>query len=73
VNKRLDQKRKVSAFDIQCVRKVYDIDSNPAYSGMLKFGSRQYSDAFIDWMIDYYKKDPAFFDKARKVPTRSPK
>jgi hypothetical protein len=69
VNKRLDAKKKVGPFDIQCVRKVYEIDGKAMYSGALKYGSRQYSDAFIDWIVAEYQQDNSFFDKARKAAT----
>jgi len=67
VNKRLDGGRKVSRFDIQCVRSTHGTDDKPMYAHKPKFATRQYSDAFIDWMVAQYRKDNTFFDKARQA------
>jgi hypothetical protein len=73
VNRRLGSTAKIIPFHVQCVRRLHDIDNKAAYSHEPKFASRQYSEAFIDWMMTEYKKDSAFFDKAREAATRSPK
>jgi hypothetical protein len=70
VNRRLDGAAKIIPFHIQCVRRGYGIDDKATYSHATKFASRQYSEAFIDWMMAEYKKDPAFFEKAREAATR---
>jgi EC042_2821-lke REase len=67
VNKLLPvARREVTGYDVQCVRKVYDIDGKAEYSHKPLFASRQYSQAFIDWMAEAAKKDKAFFAKARR-------
>jgi hypothetical protein len=66
VKKRLPGKGKVNSFDIQCVRQAHKIDKNPTYSHEPKFGTRQYSEAFCDWMVDEYTKDNGFFQTARE-------
>jgi hypothetical protein len=30
-----------------------------------KYGSPQYSEAFVDWMVNEYKRSPDFFERAR--------
>jgi hypothetical protein len=70
VNKRLGGQRKINPFDIQCVRKVHGTDDKSMYSQAMKFGSRQYSQAFVDWIMAEHQKDNAFFDKARRAATR---
>jgi hypothetical protein len=32
-----------------------------------KFGSPQYSDAFVDWLLAEDERDPEFFAKAKTV------
>jgi hypothetical protein len=52
-------------YEIQCVRKVYDIDSRPEFFHRPKFGSPQYSDALVSWLITEYQRDPQFFENAK--------
>jgi len=58
-------KRIAGPYEIQCVRKVYDIDSRPEYFHKPKFGSPQYSDALLAWLIGEFQRDRQFFEKAR--------
>lgn len=53
--------------DALCVRAVYDISPEAAPQFMVerKYGSPQYSDALVDWLVDQYGKDPDFFTRAR--------
>ena len=66
VNRRLDG-RAVNAFDVLSVRRVYAIseETRPEFVHVPKFGSPQYSDAFVDWLVDQDARDPRFFDKAK--------
>ncbi|MFI5373834.1 MAG: RNA-binding domain-containing protein [Candidatus Rokuibacteriota bacterium] len=66
LNKRLpERRREMTGYDAQSVRKVYGIDGKPEYTHKSKFGSRQYSQAFIDWMVKESTKNGSFFSKAR--------
>jgi hypothetical protein len=66
VNKRLDG-RSVNAFDILSVRRVYAIgeQTRPEFVHVPKFGSPQYSDAFVDWLVEQDARDPRFFENAK--------
>jgi EC042_2821-lke REase len=66
VNARLDG-RPVNAFDVLSVRRVYDIteESRPEFVHVPKFGSPQYSDAFVDWIVSEQLRDPEFFARAK--------
>jgi hypothetical protein len=66
LNKRLEGKAAgtITGHQVQCVRRAHGIDQNATYSHKPKFGTRQYSEAFVDWMVDQYERDPAFFSKA---------
>lgn len=66
VGERLTDKKRVTPFDIQCVRKTHKIDeTKPQFFHRSKFASPQYSDAFVDWIVRNFDKDVEFFDKAR--------
>ncbi len=65
VNKRLGETRKIVPYDVICVRKVHGIDAKRRYLYKRKFGSPQYSDAFVDWLVKQHEGDPSFFEKAR--------
>ncbi len=64
INKRLDGKVRVTSYHIQCVRRIHNTDGNPTFSYASKYGSRQYSTAFADWIIEQYTADAEFFKKA---------
>jgi EC042_2821-lke REase len=73
LNARLDA-RSVNSFDVLSVRRVYQIseETNPEFVHVPKFGSPQYSDAFVDWLVDQEAHDPEFFAnaKTRYIATR---
>jgi hypothetical protein len=64
INNRLGAKV-VNPYDVQCVRKVHGVDALSNYFHRPKYGSPQYSDAFVDWVAGEYMKDPGFFEKAK--------
>jgi len=66
VNARLDG-REVNAFDVLSVRRVHEITegTRPEFVHVPKFGSPQYSDAFVDWLLEQDARDPRFFEKAK--------
>jgi hypothetical protein len=74
LNKRLDGARSVNAFDILSVRRVHVVseETRPEFVHVPKFGSPQYSDAFVDWLVEQDARDPSFFEdaKARYIATR---
>ncbi len=55
-------------FDIQCVNVVYGIKSKSDYyyQGKVQGSPGQYSQEFVDLLIDQYKKDEKFFTKVRQ-------
>ena len=66
VNARLDGAT-VNAFDVLSVRRVHAIteESRPEFVHVPKFGSPQYSDAFVDWLVAEQERDPGFFPRAK--------
>jgi hypothetical protein len=57
----------VNAFDVLSVRRVHAIteETRPEFVHIPKFGSPQYSDAFVDWLVAEHGRDPQFFAKAK--------
>jgi hypothetical protein len=57
----------VNAFDVLSVRRVHAIseETRPEFVHVPKFGSPQYSDAFVDWLVSEYERDSGFFSKAK--------
>ena len=73
LNRRLGDEA-VNQFDVLSVRRVHEIseETKPEFVHVPKFGSPQYSDAFVDWLIERAEEDPAFFSdaKARYIAAR---
>jgi len=65
VNELLSGSRKVSTYDIQCVRRVHTAEKRSDWYYKPKFGSPQYSDGFASWIVEQHSADPLFFDKCR--------
>lgn len=57
----------INQHDIQCVNKAYDVKkrSEYFYQGKVKGSPGQYSQAFVDWLIQQYQRDGEFFAKAK--------
>jgi hypothetical protein len=66
VNARLGEGA-VNAFDVLSVRRVHAISeaTRPEFVHVPKFGSPQYSDAFVEWLVGEQQRDPRFFEAAK--------
>jgi hypothetical protein len=66
VNARLGEGT-VNAFDVLSVRRVHAIteETRPEFVHVPKFGSPQYSDAFVDWLLAERQRNPRFFEQAK--------
>lgn len=65
VRERVPDDVEINRYDIESVRYVHGINDDPHYSYEPRFGSRQYSEAFVKWIVDRFEADPDFFEKAR--------
>jgi hypothetical protein len=54
----------ISSYNIQCVRKVYNVDDNPTFSYKAHWSPRQYSEAFVEWLVEQNRLDNEFITKA---------
>ena len=61
--------------DIQCVNKAHAVKTRAEwfYQGKVEGSSSQYSQAFIDWIVERVKQDPLFFVKARQASKKTSK
>jgi hypothetical protein len=66
VNARLGEGA-VNAFDVLSVRRVHAVseETRPEFVHVPKFGSPQYSDAFVDWLVGEQQRDSQFFAQAK--------
>jgi hypothetical protein len=55
----------LGSHDLLCVRRVHGTDDNPLFSHKAQWSPRQYSDAFVEWILEQHRLDPEFFQKAR--------
>lgn len=65
VNQKLPPDRHINQYDVQCIRKLYDIENDVTFHYLPKFGGHQYSPTFADWVIERFNTDNSFFEKAR--------
>jgi hypothetical protein len=56
----------INQFDVLAVRQLYDIDTKPQFFHKPRFAAPQYSPEFLDWLLQRYAGDTAFFQKARQ-------
>ena len=67
VNTRLGGKKKINTFDLLCVKRVHSVEKQGAFFYKSRFGSPQYSGAFVDWLVEQYRQDAQFFEKGREA------
>ncbi|MCE0498494.1 MAG: putative DNA binding domain-containing protein [Methylacidiphilales bacterium] len=67
VNERLQGAMRINQAHVQDIRRVHNIDSKPTFyfKGTLRGALTQYSEAFVDWIVENFTKNPDFFDQAR--------
>lgn len=63
----------VNAYRMLCVRRTYGIDPErtPELVHRPRFGSPQYSEAFVEWIAERYAEDAGFFEDACREYQRS--
>lgn len=65
VRSHLPKSIEFNSFDVVSVRHVHAIDDRREFAHKPRFGSCQYSPAFVTWLVDQVQTDPGFFLKAR--------
>jgi hypothetical protein len=68
INERLKGEVTVNTYDLQCLRQAFNIDRDHrdwCYRPFAK-AHPQYSDTFVNWVVNEFKKDDQFFVKVRQ-------
>jgi hypothetical protein len=65
INERLGEKI-VGPYEILSIRRVHATDDRPEFFHRPKFGSPQYSDTFVTWIVDQVRHDPEFLPNAKR-------
>lgn len=63
VNGRLPEERAINAYEFLAVRRTHEID--PDFVHRPRFGTNQYSQAFVDWLVERIERDAEFIERAR--------
>jgi hypothetical protein len=68
INQNMKAMEKINQYDIQAIIHVHSIDTlKPNFYYKSLYGPKQYSQAFIDWIIANHQKNPLFFLKTREA------
>lgn len=59
------KERSITQYDLLCIRQIYQIEDKPEYYYKPKYGSPQYSDLFVNWVMNMYKANSYLFDEAK--------
>ena len=72
-NRRLPEGVEINPYDVLSVRRVHEIneETRPEFTHVPKFGSPQYSEAFVEWLVEQYQRDREFFTRAKAKYTRT--
>lgn len=65
VNQRLAGKKAINSHDVICIRRVYSIQKEINFCYTQNFASPRYTQQFVDWIVEQYNGNNAFFDEAR--------
>jgi hypothetical protein len=71
LNNNIGNGRHLVNYDIQCIRQLYEIEKKPQYYYKPKYGTPQYNDYFIHWLLEMYRKNPDFFEETREKCKKS--
>lgn len=66
-NRRLPDGVEINPYDVLSVRRVHEIneETRPEFTHVPKFGSPQYSEAFVEWLVEQHHRDSEFFAQAK--------
>ncbi len=66
VNEQLRPMGPINAFDLLCVRRVFDVENHRKYFYKPRYSSPHYTDAFIEWLITRCRQNRNFFEETRQ-------
>jgi Schlafen, AlbA_2 len=67
VNAKLPKGKSINTHDVQCINRVFNVlRDHPEFAYKPhRLASPQYSDAFVDWIVQQFSADNRFFDETR--------
>jgi hypothetical protein len=65
VNRKLVGRKAINAHDILCIRRVFNVQKEIKFCYTQNYATPRYSQAFVDWVIQRYEEDNAFFEKTK--------
>jgi hypothetical protein len=66
VRKQLGKGFTFNSYDVQCLKAVHHVHVDQRFCYQPKYGSMQYSDALVEWVVERCKEDVTFLDENRK-------
>lgn len=63
VNARVPEEQAINAYEFLAVRRTNEID--PEFVHRPRFGTNQYSQAFVEWLVERIERDAEFIERAR--------
>lgn len=67
VRQKLPQDLRFNTYDVTSIWYAHNIGDHSEFFHTPKFGSNQYSEGYVDWIVRSYEDDHSFFDKARQI------
>jgi hypothetical protein len=64
VNRRLPDASAINGYEFLAVRRTNEIDTD--FTHRPRYGTNQYSEAFVDWLVAQIERDPEFIPRARE-------
>jgi hypothetical protein len=65
VNAKLAGKKTINSHNLICIRRVYSIQKDINFCYTQNFASPRYTQQFVDWIVDQYQSNDAFFEETR--------
>jgi hypothetical protein len=66
INAKLPSEVQINQYDILVIRRVHKIEENIEFFHEPKYSSPQYSELFVEWVVERYREDPDFFAMTRR-------
>ena len=66
VRERLPEGVQFTTYDATSIWYAHNIGDHTEFFHSPKFGSKQYSEGYVDWIVDSYNSDKNFFKDARR-------
>ncbi len=65
VNRRLAGRARIGRNEVLAIRKAHEVERKPGWFHKPRFGSPQYSDSFVEYLLQERARDEKVFEKAR--------